>query len=146
MSSASAASPLMHALEQFDASEANITKLQALWAEIEGLIPSGISFGENPEYDDRTRAFAEILKALPAIDGWKPAIELLDLNAIAQSRLDYADIGEIGAAAQFDAELALPGRDLREYRFRFDHKRRALVRAPPYDIDRQRRCRRAPDS
>lgn len=125
-----AANPLMHALEQFDASEANITKLQALWTEIEGLIPGGISFGENPEYDDRIRAFAEILKALPAIDGWKPAIELLDLNAIAQTRLDYADIGEPAAAAQFDADLALPGRELREYRFRFDHKRRALVREP----------------
>lgn len=130
MSGVASTSPLMHALEQFDASEANITKLQALWTEIEGLIPSGISFGENPEYDDRTRAFAEILKALPAIDGWKPTIGLLDLSAIAQTRLDYADIGEPAAAAQFDADLALPGRELREYRFRFDHKRRALVREP----------------
>ena len=130
MSGAASTSPLMHALEQFDASEANITKLQTLWTEIEGLIPGGISFGENPEYDDRTRAFAEILKALPAIDGWKPAIELLDLNAIAQTRFDYADIGEPAAAAQFEADLALPGRELREYRFRFDHKHRALVREP----------------
>lgn len=130
MSAATTTNSLMHALEQFDASEANIAKLQALWVEIEGLIPNGISFGENPEYDDRTRAFAEILKALPSIDGWKPTVELLDLNAIAQSRLDYADIGEIAAAAQFDAELALPGRELREYRFRFDQKRRALVREP----------------
>jgi hypothetical protein len=130
MTGASTTNPLMHALEQFDASETNITKLQALWTEIEGLIPGGISFGENPEYDDRTRAFAQILKALPAIDGWRPAIELLDLNAIAQTRFDYADIGEPAAAAQFEAGLALPGRELREYRFRFDHKRRALVREP----------------
>ncbi len=130
MSGPATTSPLMHALEQFDASEANISKLQALWTEIEGLIPNGISFGENPEYDDRTRAFAEILKALPAIDGWKPTIELLDLNDIAQNRFDYADLGEPAAAAQFDADLALPGRELREYRFRFDHKRRALVREP----------------
>jgi len=130
MSSAASTSPLMHALEQFDASEANISKLQALWTEIEGLIPSGISFGENPEYDDRTRAFTEILIALPAIDGWKPTIDLLDLNDIAQNRFDYADLGEPAAAAKFDADLALPGRELREYRFRLDHKRRALVREP----------------
>jgi Restriction endonuclease len=130
MTDAPSASPLMHALEQFDATEANITKLQSLWAEIEGLIPQGISFGDNPEYDDRTRAFIAILKALPAIDGWKPSVEILDLNTIAQTRFDYADIGEPGAAIQFDADLALPGRELREYRFRFDHKRRALVREP----------------
>lgn len=43
MSAVSNSSPLMHALEQFDASEANITKLQAVWKEIEGLIPDGIS-------------------------------------------------------------------------------------------------------
>jgi hypothetical protein len=123
------ASPIMAALEQFDATEANLSKLQALWLEIEGLIPAGIGFGDDPEYDDRTRSFGELLKALPPIDGWKPEVELLDLNAIAQARLDYAEIDEPAGLAHFETELSSPGRKLREYRFRFDQKRRALVRA-----------------
>jgi hypothetical protein len=53
---------------------------------------------------------------------------LFDLNAIAQTRLDYAEIDEPAGLAQFEAELSSPGRKLREYRFRFDQKRRALVR------------------
>jgi hypothetical protein len=67
MTQSKPASPLMHALEQFDGTEANLSKLQALWLEIEGLIPAGIGFGEDPEYDDRTRSFDELLKALPPI-------------------------------------------------------------------------------
>lgn len=42
-----AADPIMRALEQFDASEANITKLQTLWAEIKDLTPDGIMLGLN---------------------------------------------------------------------------------------------------
>lgn len=40
-------SPLTLALKQFEATEANLVKLEALWSEIASLIPRGIVFGGN---------------------------------------------------------------------------------------------------
>ena len=34
------------ALKQFEATEANLAKAEALWAEIKGMIPGGIAFGD----------------------------------------------------------------------------------------------------
>jgi hypothetical protein len=121
-------SPLMAALQQFDLSEANLAKLERLWSEIESLIPEGVVFGDNPEYEDRCRSFAEVLGALPLIDGWKPLTSLPDLNAIAQNRFDAMDLGEIEATISVETAIAAPGYDIREYRFRFNQKRRALIR------------------
>jgi hypothetical protein len=61
--------PLTAALRQFEVAEANLVKLEKLWAEIFALIPHGIEFGDNPKYEDRCRAFASIIAALPMIDG-----------------------------------------------------------------------------
>jgi len=121
-------SPLMAALQQFDMSEANLGKLERLWGEIQSLIPQGVVFGDNPEYEDRCRSFAEVLVALPLIDGWKPSISLPDLNEIAQNRFDAMDLGEIEATISVETAIAAPGNDIREYRFRFNQKRRALIR------------------
>jgi Restriction endonuclease len=121
-------SPLMAALQQFDISEANLGKLERLWDEIRSLIPQGVVFGENAEYEDRCRSFAEVLGALPPIEGWKPVISLPDLNEIAQNRFDAMDLGEIEVTISVETAIAAPGSDLREYRFRFNQKRRALIR------------------
>ena len=86
----------MAALEQFEAAEANLVKLERLWPEIEKLVPMGISFGTVPEYEDRTRAYKVLLAALPKIDQWKPVAEPQDLDDIAQGRLDAHEIGEPG--------------------------------------------------
>jgi hypothetical protein len=82
----------MAALKEFEATEANLLKLERLWDEIQELIPQGIVFGEDPRYGERCRAFDEILAALPMIDGWKPSISLPDLNGIAQDRFDAKDL------------------------------------------------------
>jgi Restriction endonuclease len=121
-------SPLMAALQQFDISEANLGKLERLWDEIRSLIPQGVVFGENAEYEDRCRSFAEVLGALPPIEGWKPVISLPDLNEIAQNRFDAMDLGEIEVTISVETAIAAPGSELREYRFRFNQKRRALIR------------------
>ena len=118
----------MAALQQFEASEANLLKLERLWDEIQALIPKGIAFGDGPEYEDRCRSFAEVLAALPLIDGWKPEILLPDLNEIAQNRLDAMEVGEIEVRIHVETAITAPGRELREYRFRFGQKRRALIR------------------
>lgn len=118
---------LTDALQQFEATEANLGKLEKLWDEIYAAIPSGISFGANPAYEDLCRTASEILKHLPKIDGWKPALAFDDLDTIAQNRFEIADLGEPMAEISLERSLEEPGRELREYRFRFNQKRRALI-------------------
>lgn len=122
--------PLMAALRQFEAAEANLVKLERIWQEIVKLVPEGIRFGSDPDYEDRCRAFGEVLAALPMIDEWKPEYSLLDLNEIARTRLEVqeiVEIGEIGPFIDLEESIEWPGRDLREYRFRFNKKRRELI-------------------
>lgn len=121
-------SPLDAALREFEAVEANLAKLERLWSRIEARIPEGIAFGSDADYDDLRRSFAELLEHLPAIDGWHPENRPMDLNEIAQSRLDAWDIGEIEAKVSLEEYISAPGRDLREYRFRLNRARRKLVR------------------
>lgn len=121
-------SSLTTALRQFEAAEANLAKLETLWEEITSLIPQGIVFGGNGEYDDRRRSFEAILANLPAIDGWKPQNVPIDLDDIAQWRLDAKDCGEITAEFTVEKEIEAPGREIREYRFKFNQKRRELIR------------------
>ncbi len=121
-------SSLDTALRQFEACEANLLKLERLWKKIESLIPSGIAFGAPPEYEQVCREFRAILEHLPAIDGWRLTDTILDYNAIGQWRLDAREIDEIGAQVAAEEAIGAPGRDLAEYRFRFDRKRRELVR------------------
>jgi hypothetical protein len=118
----------MAALERFEATEANLVKLERLWNELEGLTPASIQFGGSAEHEDRARSYSEILRALPAIDGWRPETEPMDLNDIAQNRLDAMELDEPHISASVEAELEKPGRELREYRFKLNQKRRALIR------------------
>jgi hypothetical protein len=121
-------SPLSAALKQFEATEANLLKLESLWDEITKLIPTGIVFGGNIEYDDRRRSFEAILASLPSIDDWKPTSAPIELDDIAQWRLDAKDCGEITAEFTVEKEIEAPGRDLSEYRFKLNQKRRELIR------------------
>lgn len=118
---------LLQALQQFEAVEANLEKLERLCAEALKLIPQGISFGSDPAYEDRCRAAEEVLKHLPTIDGWKPSLSFSDLDSIAQNRFDCAELGEPLAEISFERSLEEPERELREYRFRFNKKRRKLI-------------------
>ena len=124
----SSKSPLMNALEKFEATEANIAKLERLWSELESRVPSGISFGDDPDYDDKVRAYSLLLDALPMIDGWKPTMTPWALNEIAQSRFDVMELDEPMASVQLEEGILQPGKEIREYRFQFDIKRRALIR------------------
>jgi hypothetical protein len=118
----------MAALEQFEAAEANLLKLERLWEELWQLIPSGISFGESLEYEDRARSYNLLLTHLPSIEGWKPSATPPDLDGVAQSRFDALELGEPGAEVSVERWIEEPGRELREYRFRFNNTRKALVR------------------
>ena len=45
-----------------------------------------------------------------------------------QTRLDWAEIGEPLAASNWESDLWECGGEIREYRFRFNQKRRVLIR------------------
>lgn len=128
MSDAQPRTTLMAALEQFETTEANLVKLERLWGELSKLIPGGISFGSDPEFEDRARSYGLVLAALPKIDGWKPTAEPPDLDGVAQSRFDAMEIGEPSAQASVETWIEEPGRELGEYRFRLNTKRRQLIR------------------
>ena len=122
-------SPTNSALRQFEATEANIAKLERLRSEIEKLTPDGLQFGNDPVYDERVRVFEDVLSALPTIDGWKPTSVPMDLNSIGQSRLDAKECGEFSAEVAVEDQIEAPGRELAEYRHRLNKKRRELTRS-----------------
>ena len=121
-------SPINAALRHFDATEANVEKLERMFKEMRKLIPDGICFGGNAQYDDFCRTFADVLAALPKIDGWKPSCHLQDLNEIAQNRLDAMEIDEISAKVSVEESIEEPARELAAYRHRLFKKRRELTR------------------
>jgi hypothetical protein len=117
------------ALGQFEATEANLKKLESLWAQIRGLIGDGVAFGTPPGYDDACRAFRRILPALPSIDGFRVEDCLLAYNDVGQMRFDAMEIGEIDVKVSVSEQIERQGGVLEEYRFRLTTKRRELVRS-----------------
>lgn len=119
------------ALKQFEATEANLAKAEALWAEIKGMIPEGIAFGDTTDgiYDDRCRAFRDVHKGLPKIDAWVMPVCLFELNEIGQMRLDAAEVGDFEHKVYVEESILEQEKHLREYRYRFNRKRRELVRS-----------------
>ena len=111
-------SAIMAALEQFEATEANLIKLERLWDEMAALIPTGIAFGGNVEYEDRARSFDVLVASLPKIGGWKPTATPPDLDGLAQSRLDAMELDEPSAHVPVERWIEEPGRELQEYRKR----------------------------
>jgi len=123
-----AESALNAAVRQFEAVEANLVKLEKALDDIMARIPQGIVFGDDPDYERACWAFVELLESVPSIDGWKPSIQLMELNEIAQRRLDADEIGEIELLVSVQEEIEEPAKQVRDYRYRFDRKRRELVR------------------
>jgi hypothetical protein len=121
-------STLEAALQQFEATEANLEKLEKLWKKISRHLPSGPAFGAPPEYDELCLAFRGILPALPAIGGVRVEDRLYDYDAVGQMRLDALEVGEIEAQVSIENALEEQGKTLRAYRFLLSAKRRQLVR------------------
>lgn len=119
---------LHDAIEQFEVVEANPVKLEKLCQQIESLIPTGITFGPAPDYEDRCRAAAAIVEHMPKIDGWLLKLDFFDIDTIAQTRLDLAELMEPSAEISFENNLQEPSHQLREYRFKYNRKRRELIR------------------
>lgn len=120
--------PLDSALRNFEITEANLVKLERLWKEINDLTPTGIVFGKNDEYENRCRSYVEILPYLPKIKGWRPNALPLDLDEIAQMRLDAAELQEISVTVSTENEVSSPCRELGKYRFLLNQKRQVIFR------------------
>jgi hypothetical protein len=127
-------SPINSALRQFEATEANLVKLERLWAKITKLTPSGLAFGGDPTYEEHVRGYKDLLHALPSIDGWKPETVPEDLDTIGQMRLDAKEVGELSAEVAVESQIEAPGRELAEYRHRLNTKRRKLIRSVTSDL------------
>lgn len=125
-------SPLNQALKQFEATEANVEKLQRLWAKMERLLPGGstISFDQEEiaQYEECSRSFDMIAAALPKIDGHKLTISHLPLQEVFQTALDCLELGEISATISAEEAARKQGRDLSEYKFRLRRAKKALAR------------------
>ena len=98
-------SSLNAALRHFEAAEANLVKMERILGEIESAIPTGIAYGADPAYESNCRSFNALLESLPLIDKWKPAIALMELDEIAQSRFDAQEIGEIEAQMAAERQI-----------------------------------------
>lgn len=121
---------LNEALKSFEATEANLAKLEALWKEISALIPEGIVFGGNEGgiYDDRCRAFSDVAAGLPKIDGKELQVRIFEYDEIGQMRLDAKEAGMIECEISVEAAIFEQDRHLKEYRYRLSKKRRQLIR------------------
>lgn len=123
---------LDQALGEFDAAETTLRRLETVWQRLSELVPQGIAFvGDSPEgieYEDLRRAFRDLVDGLPTIGGWTITDFPLELDEVAQNRLDAQDIGEIEAIVSVEQGVTAPGEAIREYRFRFNRARRSLVR------------------
>ncbi|MBD2500550.1 restriction endonuclease [Anabaena azotica] len=115
------------ALRQFEATEANLVKLEKQWDLLQKNIPNGIVFAANPMYEDALRSYKHILTGLPSIDGWKPQTIPWDLDEIAQNRLDAREFGDTINQIDVERQIEQPGKELREYRYKFNQKRRNLI-------------------
>lgn len=113
-------------LGAFDAAAANLAKAEAVWQRAYPLLPTSAEFGDPPEYDDLQRAWVDLIKGLPPIDGWTVADELPTPNGIGRSFLDWMEIGEPPFAV-YEA-IDQPGKEIDEYRYRLKRARRRAVR------------------
>lgn len=116
------------ALRHFALAEANLDKIERHLQRLTKLVPEGITFGSNAEYDDARRGYAELLNGLPKIEGWVPSATPVDLDSIAHQRLDAEEIGEPEILISLGHEMEEPARELVEYRYRLNRSRRRLIR------------------
>jgi hypothetical protein len=123
---------LERALEQFDAVEANLRRLEKVWEEMGQLIPDGVAFfGNSPEalrFAELQRSYVSILKGIPPIGDYQIEAVPSDLDAIGQARLDAMEIGEFEAKRWVEDKIDEPTRQIAEYRFRFRDARLELIR------------------
>ena len=124
---------LERALEQFDAVETNLRRLEKVWEEMQHIIPSSFTLlGTSPEalrYAELQRSYSLIANGIPAIDGYQITTTPEDVDDITHARLDAMEGGEFEFAVRVEQRVEQPTREIDEYRSRFRRARRDLVRS-----------------
>jgi hypothetical protein len=113
-------------LNVMDRAAANLVKLEQVWERASTFIPTSPAAGSPPEYDDLCRAWADLLKGLPPIDGWTVTDDLPDIDELGRMFIDYFEISEVPFGAYEAGEK--PGKDLAEYKYRLNRARRRAAR------------------
>ena len=123
------------ALGQFDRVATNLAKTERLWGSYREAVPEGLSLSPTPpEIAEVMRSFAACAGALPQIEGFRVDARPLEFDEVGQYRLDAREVGFPEAETQVERTIEEPGRQLAEYRHRFDRARRHLVRDHVSDI------------
>lgn len=118
------ATSLNDALAQFDATAANLSRLDAVWEKMKAIArrprdPFDDSQGR--QYRELYRDFAGLLKGLPSLNGWS-------INARPAETLEAATLAGLPGNNRRGASLGDLTDDLDEYRNRLKVLRRQLVR------------------
>lgn len=115
-------------LSALDRAAANLAKLERVWQRAAPFVPTGPILGcSDPEYDDLSRIWDDLLKGLPPIDGWTITDGLPEIEAIGQLYVDYLEIDTVPPQSVRDLGDQ-PGKDLAEYRYRLSRARRRAAR------------------
>jgi hypothetical protein len=129
---------LEEALGQFERTETNVARLEAVAGEMDSLVPGGVSFADtSPEaerYESLRRAYEDLISALPLVDGFKLTALPNTLDGIAQNRMDALDIDLPEASIQVAQLEREPAEQLAEYKHRFAMVRRSLVRSRAQEL------------
>ena len=125
-------SDLNETLKHFEAAEANLVKLERLWAEMTRLLASASSHchvaDDEAQYEARARSFRRLLTAMPKIDGYVLEDVTQSYTDVFRDHLDANEVGELEALLAHHERVAAQGHLLADYRFRLDAKRRELTR------------------
>ena len=125
---------LNEAIDAFNATEANLGKLERLWPEMADMLPSvtgGMvieSVSDEAAFKRKARQFRLILEAIPKIDGVAIPDCLPDPDSLQNQILDFRELDDPSAYLTFERHLHSQGDALAEFRFRLDTKRRDLIR------------------
>ncbi|MGM1061367.1 restriction endonuclease [Saccharothrix sp. Mg75] len=132
---------LSAALEVYDRVALNLDKLDRVWQRMRDLVPEGpfLAGGSDDEvlYGELAQSWKDIAASLPAIDGWRLEVEVVDYGAIGQARVDYLEIDEPLGLHAFEAQVAAPGTEAARYRQRLARARQRLVRKRAADLVRE---------
>ncbi|MEV0262759.1 restriction endonuclease [Streptomyces sp. NPDC050617] len=114
-------------LNIMDRAAANLAKLEDVWKRAARYMPTRHSSqASTPEYEDLSRAWADLLTGLPPIDGWKIVSPLPDIEELGSSMFQAFEAGVSSRWVEKEAEQ--PERDLAEYRHRLNRARRRASR------------------
>jgi len=117
-------------LEELDKVGANLTNLESVWQGLTALLSASAPLAETgpsgAEYRQLVRRFAELLDALPAIDGVRPSTRPLAIAEVTRARRQAERLPDEREVAE--RRIHAPGVELEEYRAGFTQVHRALRR------------------